>query len=291
MSQTRARLNPDESAALTRLVLSYCLGRGSICLCSRTYSLQLHQPSAHMEYTHYQWRRLRQFLPTTKEPKYHPTGDSKAGTGQWRLRVSSKSFETAFHLLYPDGFRLSSAVLELLGAEAIGALWADRGRVLMTRGANYCNGRLNLSRYSFEEAQLVAEWIYKLTGTEGRLHHSPRSVDAPMLYYDSLATEGLIAALRGTWMAQAECLARKFRTPDRFLRDSRAGGHERLQAEMLMPQVLTRRAPGSLLQRREGGGRRVPGTSHDLPRPEGPPLLRQEVAQPQAVASAPAAAA
>ncbi|MFO0000679.1 MAG: hypothetical protein ACK559_06095, partial [bacterium] len=50
MSQTRARLNPDESAALTRLVLSYCLGRGSICLCSRTYSLQLHQPSAHKEY-------------------------------------------------------------------------------------------------------------------------------------------------------------------------------------------------------------------------------------------------
>jgi len=147
MSQTRARLNPDESAALTRLVLSYCLGRGSICLCSRTYSLQLHQPSAHKEYTHYQWRRLRQFLPTTKEPKYHPTGDGKAGTGQWRLRVSSKSFETAFHLLYPDGFRLSSAVLELLGAEAIGALWADRGRVLMTRGANYCNGRLHLSRY------------------------------------------------------------------------------------------------------------------------------------------------
>jgi len=288
MSQPRARLNPDESAALTRLVLSYCLGRGSICLCSRSYSLQLHQPKAHMEYTHYQWRRLRQFLPTTKEPKYHPNAGSDPNTGQWRLRVSSKHFETAFRLLYPSGFRLSSAVLELLGAEAIASLWADRGRVLMTRGANYCNGRLNLSRYSFEEAQLVAEWIYKLTGTEGRLHHSPRSVKAPMLYYDSLATEGLIAALRGTWMAQAECLARKFRVPDRFMRDSRAGGRERLQSEMLMPQVLTRRAPGSLLQRRDGGGRRVPGAAQPMPRPGGVPVIKPEGS---AAASAPAVAA
>lgn len=270
MPQNRPMLNPDEGAALTRLVLSYCLGRGSICLCSRSYSLQLHQPGKHGEYTAYQWRRLRQYLPTTKEPRYYPT-NAASNTGQWRLRVSSKYFETAHRLLYPDGLRLSSAVLELLGSEAIGALWADRGRVLLTKNANYCNGRLSLSRYSFAEAELLHEWIHRLTGANGRVHHSPRDVNAPMLYYDSLATEQLIAALSGTWMAQAPCLARKFRTPRRSAGTLPKDSAERLQAEMLMPVLQTRRVSGPLLQVRKP--RRAPGLQHE-PRPEGPPSLR-----------------
>lgn len=274
MPQNRPVLTPHESAALTRLVLGYCIGRGSICLCSRTYSLQLHQPRKHQEYTHYQWRRLRQFLPLTKEPRYYPTVGGPEGTGQWRLRVSSKYFETAYHLLYPEGgpMQVSSAVLELLGAEAIASLWADRGYVLMTKSANYCNGRLNLSRFSFAEAELIHEWIHRLTGCEGRVHHSPRRVDAPMLYYDSLATETLIAALRSTWMAQAPCLARKFRTPQRDGMRLPADSRERLEAEMMMPQVHTRRVPGPLLQvrTRRGGGGQQPD-----PKPEGVPVLRR----------------
>lgn len=270
MPQNRPVLNPDEGAALTRLVLSYCLGRGSICLCSRSYSLQLHQPKRHGDYTAYQWRRLRQYLPTTKEPKYYPTSGT-SHTGQWRLRVSSKYFETAFHLLYPDGFHLSSAVLELLGSEAIGALWADRGRVLMTKRSNYCNGRLNLSRYTFAEAELLYEWIHRLTGADGRVHHNPRDITAPMLYYDSLATERLIHALRGTWMAQAPCLERKFRTPQRPAHLMPKDSAERLQAEMMMPQLQTRRSATPLLQLRKP--RRAPGQQAE-PRPEGPPALR-----------------
>lgn len=277
MPQNRPVLTPHESAALTRLVLSYCLGRGSICLCSRTYSLQLHQPRKHEDYVNYQWRRLRQYLPNTKEPRYHPTADGRGDTGQWRLRVSSKFFETAYRLLYPEAgpMQVSSAVLELLGAEAIASLWADRGRVLMTKTANYCNGRLNLSRFSFAEAELIHEWIHRLTGCEGRVHHSPRSVDAPMLYYDSLATETLIASLRGTWMAQAPCLSRKFRTPQRSGQRLPADSRERLEAEMMMPQVLTRRVPGALLQVRTPRGGRG---QQPEPRPEGPPLLRRESA-------------
>lgn len=270
MPQGRPVLTPDESAALTRLVLSYCLGRGSICLCSRSYSLQLHQPQRHADYTAYQWRRLRQYLPNTKEPRYYPTSGA-AHTGQWRLRVSSKYFETAYHLLYPDGLRLTSAVLELLGAEAIGALWADRGRVLMTKNANFCNGRLGLSRYTFAEAELLHEWIRRLTGADGRVHHSPRDAQAPMLYYDSLATERLVTALRSTWMAQAPCLARKFRLPQRQAHALPRDSAERLQAEMLMPQLQTRRTSGPLLQTRRP--RRAPGLQ-PLPRPEGVPLLR-----------------
>lgn len=243
VTQQRTPLNPDESAALTRLVLAYCLGRGSICLCSRSYSLQLHQPKAHGDYTHYQWRRLRQFLPAIKEPRYHPTGDGSGETGQWRLRVSSLYFETAYRLLYPDGFRLSSSVLELLGSEAIATLWADRGRVLMGRGAVHCNGRLNLSRFQPEEAELINEWIYRLTGAEGRLQAAPRPPHGPLLSYDSPATEVLIASLGSTWHAQAPCLERKFRRPDRRGQQPTGVRAERLRQAGRRRAVLQRR-PG-----------------------------------------------
>jgi len=261
----RTVLNPTESAALTRLVLAYCLGRGSICLCSRSYSLQLHQPRANMDYTHYQWRRLRQFLPNTKAPRYVPVkGDSADGrAGQWRLRVSSKYFETAFHLLYPDGFVLSSSVLELLGAEAIGSLWADRGRILVTRGRNFCTGRLNLSRLTFEQAELVGEWISRLTGSGSTLHHGPRSFDAPMLYFDPEATENLMRAVADTWMAQAGCLKHKFQLPaSRQVITPR----ESLSAALMMPPPTAR--PGATVLKSKG--RRVPA----LPRPNGPPRIK-----------------
>ena len=271
MSQPRTVLNPVESAALTRLVLAYCLGRGSLCLCSRSYSLQLHQPRPNMDFTHYQWRRLRQFLPNTRAPRYVPIKGSETDgmAGQWRLRVSSKYFETAFKLLYPDGFKVSAAVLELLGAEAIASLWADRGRVLVTKGRNYCTGRLNLSRCSFEEAELIAQWIARLTGAGSTLHHGPRSFDAPMLYFDPEATHALLAAVGDTWMAQAPCLQRKFRLPkpQRVLTT-----REALAAEQLMPPP-TARSGSSLLK----PNRRIPQLPQSgTPRSGEPPVLKQQ---------------
>ena len=255
MTQQRTVLNPDESAALTRLVLSYCLGRGSISLCSRSYSLQLHQPKAHADYIHYQWRRLRQFLPSIKEPRYYPTPSERGDTGQWRLRVSSLYFSTAYNLLYPKGFALTSTVLELLGSEAIGALWADRGRVLLSRGAQHCNGRLNLSRYSFDEADLIAEWICRLTGAEGRLAPSSRPPHGPLISFDSGSTEGLLGALGGTWMAQAPCLERKFRRPRRY-RASELQGRP-------APR-MARRQQGERAVLQRGIGRRVPELKPEL---------------------------
>jgi hypothetical protein len=266
-----APLNPDESAALTRLLLGFCLGKGSLCLYSRSYVLQISQPKAATDYSHYQWRRLRQFLPTAKEPKYHQIANAAAGSGQWRLRTCSRHFVTAWRLLYGEGQgrRLNSNVLELLGAEAIATLWADRGRILMTKGANFCNGRLNLSAYGWEEAELVHDWIYTLTGAQGRVHHGPRSKDAPMLYYDTVACEQLMESIDRTWMAQAECLARKFRTPRRTPSTRAVSAREELSAELLMPQALHRRSP-VLLQKRKP--RRVPGSAPLTGAPEIRPL-------------------
>jgi hypothetical protein len=119
--------------------------------------------------------------------------------------------------------------------------------VLLSRGAVHCNGRLNLSRYRLEEAELINEWIYRLTGAEGRLQASPRSPFGPMLSYDSVATEALVASLGSTWMAQAECLARKFRRPARSNR-----------AVLAQAVPGRRQQPVARATLQRGSGRRVP---------------------------------
>lgn len=241
MPQRRVILNSDETAALTRLVIGFCLGKGSLCLYSRSYVLQIAQPKLLGAYSRYQWDRLRQFLPSALPPRYFRIEDPrlKSESGQWRLRTSSLYFETAHRLLYPQGdFSLTSAVLELVGAEAIANLWADRGRILRTRQANFCSGQLNLSKCDWESAELVRQWIQTLTGAESRLHHSPRKREAPMLYFDHDNTLLLMQRLHRTWMATAECLNRKFQPPGGDGNEA-----ERFSADMLLPRTVLPAAP------------------------------------------------
>jgi hypothetical protein len=197
--------------------------------------LQIPHPQLQQDYAFYQWRRLATFLPTMKQPVLQAV-PAREGTGQWNLRCGSRWFETAWRLLYGvhGRFEVNPEVLQLLGAEALGSLWADRGRVLMTRGANYCQGRLNLSRYSWESAALLHSWIQLLTGASGKVHHSPRSVELPMLYYDSDNTERLVRAMASTWMAGSDCLQKKFRLPERSAR-GKSDPREILEAQALMP--------------------------------------------------------
>jgi hypothetical protein len=199
-------------------------------------------------------------------PKFHglnPAAQEEGiGKGQWRLRVSSRWFETAYNMLYPLSgadetgyrpFRIEPTTLELLGAEAIAALWADRGRLLT--GGRRLRGQLNLSRVTFEEAELVSDWIARLTGSHSKLDHSPRNGGAPMLFFDGEAVLGMLQALRPTWMAQAECLSLKFQPP----------------ADLKQPVVASvdrKRSPRPAAKRRL-----VPGPV--APRLENPPLLQR----------------
>jgi len=170
------------------------------------------------EYVYYQWRRLRQFLPAIVEPKFHDYGKSKngqTGIGQWRLRISSVRFQIALNLLYSDEMVLTPEVLSLLGAEAIGSLWADRGRILSTRNAAHGTARLDVGRYSYNEAELIAGWIAALTGSHATLGRGHRQTDTPMLFFDQAATVNLMNAMAGTWFGQAQCLQAKFKIPER----------------------------------------------------------------------------
>ena len=277
----RTILNPYESAALTRLIMSFCLGKGSLCLYSRCYVLQIAQPNRAGDYAHYQWRRICQFIPTAKPPRFHPLGPGsdgdEDGRGQWRLRITSRWFETAYNMLYPLSgadpetgfrpFRIEQPALELLGAEAIASLWADRGRVL--RGSGVLRGQLNLSRITFEEAELLAAWISRLTGANGEVDRSPRNHAAPMLFLEEDDLLGMLQALRPTWMAQAPCLLSKFQpepaTPSKAV-------PRRSKRRRLSPPPGVGRGPADavpVLSERKRN-RRIP-----MPRPLLPPLINQ----------------
>lgn len=275
----RTILNPYESAALTRLVMSFCLGKGSICLYSRCYVLQIAQPNRAGDYASYQWRRLCQFIPTAKPPRFHALSEDAAADlaedrGQWRLRVTSRWFETAYNMLYPLGeadpetgfrpFHIQQPALELLGAEAIASLWADRGRVV--RGSTSLRGQLNLSRISFDEAELVAAWIGRLTGVNGEVDRNPRNHDAPMLFFEQDELMALLQTLHPTWMAQAPCLEEKFKPkplpPGKTPRPSR---RRRLPVTPPVSGPASGTVPTPAERKRN---RRIP-----MPRPLLPPLL------------------
>ncbi len=225
MGNRSAPLSPPESAALTRLVIAYCLGRGSLCVASRTLCLQLYHPSRFEEYAFYQWRRIRRFLPNARPPKLHEqkTGkvvsedDEIAGQAQWRMRVSSLHFRTAFNLLYPmgggRGLEITPDALSLVGAEALASLWADRGRLVKRKSSRCIEGRLNLSRHSWGSAQAIAQWISQVAWAQPVLAPNPNQPKAPMLWFDHTQMTRFLGVLGETWMATAPSLAAKFALP------------------------------------------------------------------------------
>lgn len=268
-STARIQLNPYESTALTRLVMAFCLGKGSLCLYSRSVVLQVGQPSRCGDYSRYQWRRLCQFLPQAKPPvlfmSKHHQPEVAERKGQWRLRVCSRWFETAYNMLYPvDGmdetgfrpFRVDETALSLLGAEAMASLWADRGRLLT--GSRRLQGQLNLSQLSFSEAEVIQGWIARLTGAHGVVDHSPRRYGAPVLKLEGEDAAAMLQALKPTWHAQASCLASKFNYDSALLNaPSRSG-------RVASPRVAPKR-------------RRSGRASAMKPRPEIPVLLQRQV--------------
>jgi hypothetical protein len=270
MRLRRIQLSSGESAALTRLVIAYCLGRGSLCYVSRSLSLQISHAYGEEDYIHYKWRRLCQYLPRTTAPQLYRLGRADANEneafGQWRLRVGSRHFRVASNLLYPDGnsggIRLTSEPLELVGAEGIGALWADRGRIHYNRSSSFSQGRLNLSRFDWTSAALIAEWIGTLTGSHGELLPNPRLPETPMLFFDHLAIVRLMDALSGTWMAQAACLKPRF-----LLKESEALREAQLRLSISNRQRELGLAEGDI-PRRHGKKRRslpivVPPIGHE----------------------------
>ena len=250
-------------------------------------------------YSTYQWRRLCQFLPNCRPPRSHETktgrpipekadsmgtqephrapSDSRlpqAEIGreprQWRVRVSSRHFKIAQRLLYSGGagpFCVTSDALSLVGGEAMASLWADRGRIIKMRRSKRdqpnCRGRLNLSRYSWDSALTVANWIGALTGARSTVIRNPRNQNSPMLDMEHGELARFLALLGDTWMAQAPELQSKFQL------DGLAAFQEMLTAQRMAPHMppMTEERADAMLRTEDiptlpiqniGSSRRVP---------------------------------
>jgi hypothetical protein len=305
MANRSVLLSPPESAALTRLVIAYCLGRGSLCVASRTLCLQLYHPARFEEYAFYQWRRIRRFLPNCKPPRLHeqktgrvvnPDSGEDEGTGQarvpsdsrlkqaeigwapaqWRMRVSCLHFRTAFNMLYPmgggHGLEITPDALSLVGAEAMASLWADRGRMMKRKSSSCVEGRLSLSRHSWVSAATIAQWISQVAWAQPTLAPNPRYPKLPMLYFDHTQLTRFLGVLGETWMATAPSLASKFALPSAIdlqqqLIDERLALYAPMEAAALQGTIS---APMPALRTTTGNGTRprpAPTLPPEIPAP------------------------
>lgn len=232
-------MSPSEAAALTRLVLSYCLGRGSITAQSRSWVLKINQSSHREAVAAHEWEQLREFLPTIKPYKWVPGYSDRAapGAGNWQVRVSSRYFETAHNLLYSNGFYvIRSSILELLGAEAIAALWADRGELLEAINRKGVLGKLTLNRYDFKGAECVRDWLYTLTGAKTWMSHVSYAPTTPVLEFDRQSMTQLMESIAHTWYAKTPVLRRQFDVPIELR--SEVAERIRQQRTQTAPEVL-----------------------------------------------------
>ena len=214
-----AYLSPFDASAFTRVVMSFCLGKGTICMYSRSYVLQISQRQNRKDYAFYQARRLRQFLSAVKPARYQVLGtsakDPSKHIGEWRIRVASRYLLTAFNILYPQQaeeqrkFVITPPALEALGLEALACLWADRATV--ERKVSGPRARLSFGRQSHDEVELLADWCERLTNVRPELAPHRTSMKlGPSLIFKGDGIYTVLEAMQTQWHASAPCLADKF---------------------------------------------------------------------------------
>lgn len=105
---------------------------------------------------------FRTFLPTKAKIVPYSTTPRANGktTPVLRFRVSTSKLFPIYNLMYPRGERrITSTVIDMLGAQAAAWLWAEGARP-------HADGTTELARVgqSTQEALLVQQWLEMLTG-------------------------------------------------------------------------------------------------------------------------------
>lgn len=116
----------------------------------------------------------------------------KSGTKVCRFRVASRQLEPLWRLLHPRGYReITSALVENLGARAAAWLWSENVRILSEEKGD---GGAILRRVGQggEEAEIVSEWLARLTGARSLISTKKRT---PRLLFDRSNKELLQTAL------------------------------------------------------------------------------------------------
>jgi hypothetical protein len=112
---------------------------------------------------------FRHFLPTKAQIVHYRSTPRSNGrtTPVLRFRVSSNKLWPVYNLLYPRRTRrITSAVLEILGAQAAAWLWADGAKIRR-------DGSIELARVGTTESEAfrVQEWLETLTGAASNVIH------------------------------------------------------------------------------------------------------------------------
>lgn len=133
---------------------------------------------------------LRQFLPTKAQIVPYRTTPRANGksTPVLRFRVSTGKLYPIYNLLYPRGIRrVTSTVLDMLGASAAAWLWAEGARPSSS-------GETELTRVgsSTQEALLVQQWLEMLTGATSQVVLERVN---PRLWFDTAQSRKIREAL------------------------------------------------------------------------------------------------
>tara|TARA_B100000459_G_scaffold130047_1_gene83910 strand:- start:6988 stop:7680 length:693 start_codon:yes stop_codon:yes gene_type:complete len=110
---------------------------------------------------------FKQFIFTRAKIVPYKTKPRNSGksTQILRFRVSTNKLRPVYNLLYPIGEKqLTRTTLDLLGAQAAAWLWAEGARP--NKDGSVLLGRVG---QTFEESQLIGNWLSMLTGAEGSI--------------------------------------------------------------------------------------------------------------------------
>lgn len=133
---------------------------------------------------------FRHFLPTKAQIVHYQSTPRSNGrtTSVLRFRVSSNKLWPVYNLLYPRrSRRITSVVLEMLGAQAAAWLWADGAKIRR-------DGSVELARVGTTETEsfLFQEWLETLTGAASNVIHD---YVRPRLLFDQPQASKIMGAL------------------------------------------------------------------------------------------------
>ena len=135
---------------------------------------------------------FKQFIFTRAKIVPYKTKPRNSGksTQILRFRVSTNKLRPVYNLLYPIGDKqLTRTTLDLLGAQAAAWLWAEGARP--NKDGSVLLGRVG---QTFEESQLIGNWLTMLTGAEGSIDED---YVRPRIRFDPEQSQKIKEVLRG----------------------------------------------------------------------------------------------
>jgi len=119
------------TAQLTKTVMSWCLGRGTLAIrgAKRRPWIEIRRDERERPYLSYQLFSLRRAARGPSDD-IRDTLATKGFYDTERIRFTAEGLDAAYRLLYPRDKRLiTPEVLSIVGIQGLTALWLDQGKI------------------------------------------------------------------------------------------------------------------------------------------------------------------